>query len=141
MLVLVLLFPLQYMLLACKRSIVRARRNGVAAVDRSDSYGSSLDDHEFVTFADIGHYYYGPTGRLLVDVFLLSSQLGFCSSYFLYLGDNLGSLLNLLHPFPAYWNVGRSFVMRPRFRCMLSLISYVYQFVNFRRCGCFFVFH
>jgi len=46
-----------------------------------------------ISFEDIGQFLFGWWGRFLVDLCLLSSQLGFCVVYQIFLGDTIHGLL------------------------------------------------
>ena len=46
-----------------------------------------------ITYSDVGYAAYGGTGRLLVDVSVLVSQIGFCCSYLIFIAQNLASFV------------------------------------------------
>ena len=48
------------------------------------------------SYGDIGEAALGRVGRLLVEVSLAASQLGFCSTYFLFVSANLSEVLGTL---------------------------------------------
>lgn len=54
---------------------------------------TSTPTDEAISFEDIGQYLFGWWGRFLVDLCLLSSQLGFCVVYQIFLGDSIHGLI------------------------------------------------
>ncbi|XP_014662023.1 PREDICTED: amino acid transporter ANTL1-like [Priapulus caudatus] len=44
-----------------------------------------------MNYGDVGYHAIGRVGRMLVDVALLISQLGFCCAYLIFISENLGS--------------------------------------------------
>lgn len=70
-----------------------------------------------LTFEDVGHALFGWWGRFLVDLCILSSQLGFCVVYQIFLGDTIHGL------FPSI----------PKLACMLLPVPVLLTVCQIRR--------
>ena len=59
----------------------------------SGSRSSSPSIPKSITYSDVGYAACGNAGRLLVDVTLLVSQVGFCCSYLIFIARNLATFI------------------------------------------------
>ena len=55
--------------------------------------GSGLSSSHSITYSDIGFAAFGLTGRAIVDFALLTSQIGFCCAYLIFISENLSTYL------------------------------------------------
>lgn len=78
---------------------------------------SSRAGNEALTFEDVGHALFGWWGRFLVDLCILSSQIGFCVVYQIFLGDTMHGL------FPSI----------PKLACMLLPVPILIAICQIRR--------
>lgn len=81
-----------------------------------DTNGSEAKT-EALTFEDVGHALFGWWGRFLVDLCILSSQIGFCVVYQIFLGDTTHGL------FPSI----------PKLACMLLPVPILIAVCQIRR--------
>lgn len=81
------------LLVKCKRELqFRESNENQNSVDQSILHQPE-NDEKTMTFESIGYILYGKWGRTIVDVSLLSSQVGFCVVYVIFLGDSLHTII------------------------------------------------
>lgn len=81
---------------------------------------SSRADHE-VNYSDIGFAAFGMTGRAVIDFALLTSQIGFCCAYLIFISENLSAYMPSIEK--HQW---LTFMLPPLF--LLSLIKDLSKF-------------
>ena len=65
-------------------------------LDSTPPSSEAQDFAQTITFEDVGFFTFGKWGKLGVDICLLSSQLGFCIVYTIFVGDNMHTLVPVL---------------------------------------------
>lgn len=71
----------------------RAATEESVVLEESSSLVKNGRTEDAIMFEDVGHSLFGWWGRFLVDLCILSSQIGFCVVYQIFLGDTIHGLL------------------------------------------------
>merc|ERR1719192_3123766 len=79
--------------------------------------------HE-INYSDIGFAAFGVGGRAVIDVALLTSQIGFCCAYFIFISENLETYI------PSVEKTSWLFLLIP-FLFLLTLVKDISQFAVF----------
>ncbi|XP_071452815.1 uncharacterized protein [Hetaerina americana] len=66
--------------------------------DSETDMGHNQSD-ELLTYGDVGHYALGESGRGLIDLVVLVSQIGFCCAYLIFIMENLSQFFTSLSNF------------------------------------------
>eukprot|EP00092_Neocalanus_flemingeri_P026970 GFUD01029244.1.p1 GENE.GFUD01029244.1~~GFUD01029244.1.p1 ORF type:complete len:455 (+),score=65.55 GFUD01029244.1:150-1514(+) len=90
------------------------------AQNNNNRVKSSRADHE-VNYSDIGFAAFGMTGRAVIDFALLTSQIGFCCAYLIFISENLSAYMPSIEK--HQW---LTFMLPPLF--LLSLIKDLSKF-------------
>jgi len=93
------------------------------AQNNNNRVKSARANHE-VNYSDIGFAAFGMTGRAVIDFALLTSQIGFCCAYLIFISENLSAYVPTVEK--NQWLV---FLLPPLF--LLSLIKDLSKFAVF----------
>lgn len=66
-----------------------------------DSDKLLIDTTHEMTYGDLGFYAFGEKGRLLVDITVIISQIGFCCAYLIFISENVSSYVPGVSP--SHW--------------------------------------
>ena len=93
------------------------KRSNIDGMAQTEAGAMAEIGTDALTFEDVGHALFGWWGRFLVDLCILSSQLGFCVVYQIFLGDTIHGL------FPSI----------PKLACMLLPVPILLAVCQIRR--------
>ncbi|XP_046394418.1 amino acid transporter AVT3B-like [Ischnura elegans] len=65
----------------------------------AEAQSENNDADELLTYGDVGHYALGDSGRGLIDLVVLVSQIGFCCAYLIFIMENLSKFFTSLTHF------------------------------------------
>ena len=71
----------------------RRRESSRSPSPGSPGPGPVVPSSHSITYSDIGFAAFGLTGRAIVDFALLTSQIGFCCAYLIFISENLSTYL------------------------------------------------
>jgi len=103
-------------------------------IDEDDNHNkkaasrAKLSDSHDINYSDIGFAAFGLTGRTVIDTALLTSQIGFCCAYLIFISENLSTYVHTVQK--NQWLV---FLLPPLF--FLTLIKDLGRLAVFSLCA------